>query len=58
MGYAPNGGGPATGDAVDVPRLLVLWSRPHHLSAAEAERWVRAEVRALRAVDAGPVQGS
>ena len=41
-----------TGDAVDVPRVLVLWSRPDHLSAAEAERWVRAEVRALRAVDA------
>jgi hypothetical protein len=30
-----------------VPRLLVLWSRPHHLTAEEAERWARAEVRAL-----------
>ena len=37
---------------VDVPRLLVLWNRPHHLTAAEAERWARDEVRALRATDA------
>ncbi len=42
---------PAAHDA-RVPRLLVLWSRPHHLGAEEAERWVRAEVRALLAGDA------
>jgi hypothetical protein len=32
-----------------VPRVLVLWRRPHHLSAEEAERWALAEVRALLA---------
>ena len=42
----------AVADDVGVTRLLVLWSSPHHLSAAEADRWVRAEVRALRAADA------
>jgi hypothetical protein len=35
-----------------MPRVLVLWSRPQHLSAAEAERWARDEVRALLAADA------
>jgi hypothetical protein len=34
-----------------VPRLLVLWSRPQHLSAEEAERWARTEVRALLAAE-------
>jgi hypothetical protein len=33
----------------DVPRLLVLWSRPSHLTADEAERWARGEIRALLA---------
>jgi hypothetical protein len=32
-----------------VPRLLVLWGRPSHLTTEETERWVRTEVRALRA---------
>jgi hypothetical protein len=32
---------------VGVPRLLVVWSRPSHLSAEEASRWVRHEVGAL-----------
>jgi hypothetical protein len=35
-----------------VPRLLVLWNRPHHVTAEEAERWARTEVRALRASEA------
>jgi hypothetical protein len=35
-----------------VPRLIVLWARPRHRTAEEAERWARAEVRALLAVDA------
>ena len=30
-----------------VPRLLVLWSRPRHVTSEEAERWARAEIRAL-----------
>jgi hypothetical protein len=30
-----------------VPRLLIVWSRPHHLTAEEANRWVRGEVSAL-----------
>ena len=34
-----------------VPRVLVLWSRPDHLSAEEAERWARAELRAVVASD-------
>ena len=30
-------------------RVLVLWTRPYHLSAEEAERWAQAEaVRLLR----------
>ena len=32
-----------------MPRVLVLWRRPDHLSAEEAERWARSEVRALLA---------
>jgi hypothetical protein len=27
-----------------VPRLLIFWTQPPHLSAAEAEAWVHAEV--------------
>jgi hypothetical protein len=34
-----------------VQRLLVLWSRPHHLSAEEAERWAHTEVRTLLTAD-------
>ena len=30
-----------------VPRLLVLWSRPRHLTSDVAERWARGEIRAL-----------
>jgi hypothetical protein len=32
-------------------RLLVLWSRPQHLTPEEAERWVRDEVRELLAAE-------
>ena len=35
-----------------MPRLLVLWSRPPHLTVEEAERWARGELRALLAGDA------
>jgi hypothetical protein len=35
-----------------VPRVLVLWTRPHHLTREEAERWVRRELRAVAAADA------
>jgi hypothetical protein len=35
-----------------VPRLLVLWCRPYHLTGEEAERWARGEVRALLAGEA------
>jgi hypothetical protein len=38
-----------TAHAVRVPRLLVMWSRPLHLTAEETERWARAEVRMLLA---------
>jgi hypothetical protein len=34
---------------LDVSRVLVLWGRPQHLTAGEAERWARGEVRALLA---------
>jgi hypothetical protein len=33
-------------------RLVLVWSRPYHLSAEEAERWVRAEATPLLALDA------
>ena len=33
--------------ASHVPRLLIVWSRPHHLTAEEDSRWVRDEVGAL-----------
>jgi hypothetical protein len=35
-----------------VARLMVLWTRPSHFTAEEAERWARDEVRALLEVDA------
>ena len=34
-----------------VPRLLVLWSRPRHVTSEEAERWAQAEIRALLRAD-------
>jgi hypothetical protein len=35
-----------------VPRVLVLWTRPHHLTCEEAERWMWRELRAVAAADA------
>jgi len=35
-----------------VPRVLLLWTRPYHLSSEEAERWARSELHALVAADA------
>jgi hypothetical protein len=42
---------PAAGrsQAGRVPRLVILWTRPHHLSRAEAETWVRDRVPELGA---------
>jgi hypothetical protein len=41
------------GDHADgVPRVLLLWTRPHHLSSEQAERWARSELHALVATDA------
>jgi hypothetical protein len=37
---------------VGVPRVLIWWSRPHHLSIEDAERWVRTELRGVIAADA------
>jgi hypothetical protein len=34
-------------DAERVPRLVILWARPSHLSREEADTWVRHEVGAL-----------
>ena len=34
-----------------VPRMLVLWSRPRHVTSEEAERWAQAEIRALLRAD-------
>jgi hypothetical protein len=34
-----------------VPRLLVLWSRPRHVTSEEAERWARPEILALLRLD-------
>jgi hypothetical protein len=34
-----------------VARLLILWNRPSHLSADDAERWAQSEVRSLLADD-------
>ena len=36
-------------DAGAVPRLLVLWTRPDHLTRVEADAWVRAGVAGLEA---------
>jgi hypothetical protein len=43
--------GAGTAHDVAVARLMILWTRPFHLTAAEAERWARDEVRALLAAD-------
>ena len=32
-----------------MPRLLILWTRPAHLSRVEADAWARGEVPALAA---------
>ena len=34
-----------------VPRLLVLWSRPQHVTSEEAERWAQTEILALLRAD-------
>jgi hypothetical protein len=41
-----------TAHDAEVARLMVLWTRPYHLTAEEAERWARDEVRSLLAVAA------
>ena len=43
-------GQPAPHDEA-MPRLLVLWSRPRHVSSEEAERWAQTEIRALLRAD-------
>jgi hypothetical protein len=35
-----------------VARLVILWTRPYHLAAEEAETWAQQEVGRLLAVDA------
>ena len=35
-----------------MPRVLVMWIDPSHLSKSEAEDWVRAECERLRALEA------
>jgi hypothetical protein len=35
-----------------VPRLVILWTRPEHLTREEAEAWVRLEVAGLGIPDA------
>jgi hypothetical protein len=44
--------GIAIAHALLVARLMVLWARPYHFTAQQAERWARDEVRALLEVDA------
>jgi hypothetical protein len=39
-------------EAGRVPRLLVFWSRPQHLTSEEAERWASADLRTLIAASA------
>ena len=34
-----------------MPRLLLLWKRPHHLSAVEADTWVREQITQLALPD-------
>jgi hypothetical protein len=33
-----------------VPRLLIFWTQPPHMSAAEADAWVRGELRKITGV--------
>jgi hypothetical protein len=40
----------ACAHAVEVPRLLILWTRPGHLSLEEADAWIRSELAVLDAV--------
>ena len=40
---------PCRRDAGAVPRLLVLWTRPDHLTRVEADAWVRSGVAGLEA---------
>ena len=49
---------PAADHAVGVPRLVMLWTRPDHLTREEADAWVHAEVAGLGLADAriGEVQ--
>jgi len=37
-------GRPRRRHAVEVPRLVVLWTRPNHLTREEADDWVRSGV--------------
>jgi hypothetical protein len=39
-------------DAGEVPRLLVFWSRPHHISRGEADAWLHSEVGRLLGLEA------
>ena len=36
-------------EAGDVPRLVILWTRPYHLSREQADAWVSSEVAGLAA---------
>ena len=38
---------PCRREAEEVPRLLVLWTRPDHLTRVEADAWVRSGVAVL-----------
>ena len=49
---------PAAAHDAHVPRLLIVWSRPHHLTAEEASRWVRGEVGALTRRRRNKVRGA
>ena len=40
---------PCRRDAEAVPRVLVLWTRPDHLTRVEADAWVRSGVAVLEA---------
>jgi hypothetical protein len=39
-------------DAGEVPRLLVFWSRPHHISRGEVDAWLHSEIGRLLRLDA------
>ena len=43
----PMGVAAAARDAGPVPRLLVFWSHPQHLTSEEAERWASTELHSL-----------